>query len=58
LLDFCVMGKEMKVCNIHAPNDEREKITFYKDMNELIGKNENIMVILIIYYRELMYMIQ
>jgi len=54
LLDFCVMGKEMKVCNIHAPNDEREKITFYKDMNELIGKHKNIMVILIMYYRELM----
>lgn len=38
-------GKEMKVCNIHAPNEEREKYNFYKDLNELIEKQENIIVL-------------
>ncbi len=33
-------GKEMKVCNIHAPNEEREKFNFYKDMQGLIEKQE------------------
>ncbi len=23
-------GKEIKVCNIHAPNEEKEKLEFYK----------------------------
>lgn len=35
----------MKVCNIHAPNDDRENVKFYKDMNELIEKHENIIVL-------------
>ncbi len=35
----------MKVRNIHAPNEEREKFNFYKDMKELIEKQENIIVL-------------
>lgn len=35
-------GREIKVCNIHAPNEEREKYEFYKSLNILMEKQENI----------------
>lgn len=45
IVKFLCNGKEMKVCNIHAPNEKREKYNFYKDLNELIEKQENIIVL-------------
>lgn len=38
-------GKEIKVCNIHAPNEEKEKLEFYKSLNTLMDKQENIFLL-------------
>lgn len=38
-------GKSFRVCNIHAPNEEKDKYNFYKEIDKLIEKNENIFIL-------------
>lgn len=33
--------RKIKLCNIHAPNEDREKFEFYKSLNILMEKQEN-----------------
>lgn len=35
-------GKCIHLCNIHAPNEEKEKYKFYNEMERLMEDKENV----------------
>lgn len=38
-------GEEITICNIHAPNEDTERVTFFKELSILINGWKNIIVI-------------
>lgn len=38
------MGEEITICNIHAPNEDTERVTFLKEFSSLINGWKNVIV--------------